>query len=193
MLTDPELPFWPIASISAFCRREDVLFLSDSTWYKYAKFLGVNRPKSNSRRKKTKKGIRATAPNQKWHADVSVFKIYNVKHYIYLVADNFSRRILSWKVSDKLIASIRVQTIREAYQNASLMESELNVDLIVDGGSENNNSVMDDFIEDSKINIHKLVALRDIHFSNSLVEAHFSLIKYNYMYRMKINSLSDLI
>ncbi len=51
---------------------------------------------------------------------------------------------------------------------------------------------MDEFIQDSKINIHKLVALRDIHFSNSLIEAQFSLIKYSYLYRMKINSLADL-
>jgi len=80
----------------------------------------------------------------------------------------------------------------EAYSYATLLGNDLDVDLIVDGGSENNNVTMDSFIESSEINIHKLVALRDIHFSNSLVEAHFSLIKYNYLYRMRINSKSDL-
>jgi putative transposase len=192
MLTSSEYKFWPIASIAAFCRREKILFLSDASWYKYGKLLGITRPKPESRRKKKKTGVRATAPNEKWHADASVFKIGNVKHYIYLVADNFSRRILSWRVSHQLNAAIRVQTIREAYQKATLMDTDLNVDLIVDGGSENNNSTMDNFIKASEINIQKLVALRDIHFSNSLIEAHFSLIKYNYLYRMKINSLSNL-
>jgi hypothetical protein len=150
MLTDPQLLYWPIASISAFCRREEILFLSDSSWYKYARLLGIKRTKPNSRRKKNKIGIRTSAPNQKWHADVSVFKIDNVKHYIYLVADNYSRRILSWKVSDKLNASIRIQTIRDAYQKATLIDSDLNIDLIVDGGSENNNSTMDNFIQASE-------------------------------------------
>lgn len=191
-LTDPNFIFWPITSIAAFCRREGIVTLSNSTWYKYAKFLEIKRPKPSSRRKKNTIGIRASKPNQIWHADVSILKIDHIKHYIYLVVDNFSRKMLARKVSDQLNASIRVQTIQLAYQNASLIQENLNVKLIVDGGSENNNSIMDRFIENSKINIHKLIALRDIHFSNSLVEAHFSLIKYNYLYRMKINSLHDL-
>ena len=192
MLTNPELIYWPINSIAAYCRRERKLFLSDASWYKYAKLLGIKRPWPESRRKKNKTGIRAIHPNQYWHADVSVFKINNVKHYIYLVSDNFSRRILSWKVSNKLSATLRVQTVREAHQEALHHNLNLDVNLIVDGGSENNNHLMDQFIREGKFSIHKLIALKDIHYSNSLVEAHFSLIKYNYLYRMKIKSIAEL-
>jgi len=124
---------------------------------------------------------------------VSVFKIAGIKYYIYLLSDNFSRNILSWKVSEKLSASIRVQTIREAYAIASENSSDLNVDLIVDGGSENNNEAMNSFIEEDQINIHKLIALRDIDFSNSLIEAHFSIIKYRYLYQMNIENKNQLI
>lgn len=191
-LTDKAYQFWPVASIAAFCRRGAIVFLCDSSWYKYAKLLGIQRPKPSSRRKKNSTGIRATKPNDIWHADVSVHKINNTKHCIYLVVDNFPRRILARKVSKQLNALLRVQTIQLAYKKALTIEQTLNVSLIVDGGSENNNSTIDGFIQDSKINIHKLIALRDIHFSNSIVEAHFSLIKYNYLYRMKINNLRDL-
>lgn len=192
MLNDSQWSYWPISSIAAYCRRKGILFLSDASWYRYAKLLGIKREKPNSRRKKSKTGIRATSPNQYWHADVSVFKINEIKHYIYLVSDNYSRKILSWKVSKQLSASLRVQSIQEACNQVAQQHSKLNVNLVVDGGSENNNIVMDKFIENSQINIQKVIALKDIHFSNSLVEAHFSLIKYNYLYRMKINGISAL-
>jgi len=89
MLLDPAFMYWPISSIAAFCRIEGILYLCDSTWYKLTRLLGISRPKPTSRRKKNKTGIRAKKPNEKWHADVSVFKIAGIKYYIYLLIDNF--------------------------------------------------------------------------------------------------------
>jgi hypothetical protein len=68
-----------------------------------------------------------------------------------------------------------------------------NIDMIVDGNSENNNLQMDQFIQNKRIIIKKLVALRDSQFSNSLIDAHFSLFKYNDLYKMKIGLPLELI
>jgi len=63
--------------------------------------------------------LKATFPNQYWHADITIFKtLDNVKQYIYLVVDNYSRKILSWDMADRVSGEIRVQTLREAWDTA---------------------------------------------------------------------------
>jgi len=42
------------------------------------------------------------------------------------------------------------------------------------------------FISGSQIPIHKLVALRDVHFSNSIVEAVNKVVKYRYLFPKKL-------
>jgi len=42
------------------------------------------------------------------------------------------------------------------------------------------------FISYSSISIHKLVALRDVHFSNSIVEAVNKVVKYRYLFPKKL-------
>jgi len=126
---------------------------------------------------------RATRPNQIWHADITIFKTLDgIPHYIYLVVDNYSRKILSWRVSEKESGAIRMQTLKEAWEQAPEADTELNIDLIVDGGSENVNHVVDAFVSSEGINIHKKIALKDIFFPNSLVEAANKIIKYRYLY-----------
>src|SRR5579859_5952146 len=97
------------------CLRNGTLPLALNTWYKYAKRLSLTRLKTDGRRKKHVEGIRAISPNQIWHADITRFVTSdNQIHYIYLVVDNFSRKILSWFVADKVSALIRRNTIGEA-------------------------------------------------------------------------------
>ena len=98
-LLDPSNQYWPISSIAFASLRNNTLPLSLNTWYKYAKRLGINRPRPSDRRKKRVEGIRAVSSNQIWHADITRFVTPdNLVHYIYLVVDNFSRKILSWRV-----------------------------------------------------------------------------------------------
>jgi transposase InsO family protein len=113
-------------------------------------------------------------------------------YYIYAVMDNFSRKVLTWEVSSKLCKNIRLRTIKNAYTEALALGEEINCALWVDGGSENNNKVVDRFIEQSQIGIHKVIALRDTTLSNSMVESIFRTMKYGYLYRMKIASMTDL-
>lgn len=182
MLTNPDLLHWPIRSVAAHARRVGALLASDNSWYKYRHVLGVRRYFRRPKRK-NKVGIRATAPDQIWHADVMVYRTLDgVKHYIYLVVDNYSRRILAKRRSRVLSGSIRMQTLQEAWEFAVQIRPQLKVDLVVDGGSENVNKVVDGFIGSEGINIHRKVALKDILFSNSLVEATNKTIKYHYLF-----------
>jgi putative transposase len=104
-----------------------------------------------------------------------------VKHYIYLVVDNFSRKILSWLIADSVKAEHRRATIEEALTHAG--QSNSNTTLITDGGPENG---LKDFLESLDRSVTHKVALVDVHYSNSLIEAHNKVLKYNYLYRIDI-------
>jgi len=51
------------------------------------------------------------------------------------------------------------------------------LDLIVDGGGENNNTRIHNYIRHCHVNIQKKIALKDIRFSNLMIEGHFKILK----------------
>lgn len=184
LLSAKEFEHWPISSVAHYARRNGIMYASNSTWYKYAKILDLRRPTKRYRKRRHKSGIKAHTPNEIWHADVTYFSIGTKMYYIYLVVDNYSRKILSHEVSDQLSAKHRLKTIREAYENEfGLLYND--VTLMVDGGSENNNHLMNDFV-DILPNLRKLIALKDIRFGNTQVEAHNKILKQSWLYRTEI-------
>ncbi|MDR3711322.1 MAG: hypothetical protein P4L51_00780, partial [Puia sp.] len=119
-------------------RRDGAARFTLSTFYKYVCRLHLKRARPGHRRKNHHTGIRATAPFQILHADSTVFKtLDNVKNYIYLIQDNFSRAIPGYRVEweCKAIHAFRnLQTvIREHLIPAGISSCEL----ITDDGSEN--------------------------------------------------------
>lgn len=131
-----------------------------------------------------------------WHADVTQFKAADGQlHYIYLVVDNFSKMILSWAVDIKLSAQIRVTTFREALKTAITIHTGVEaIKLIVDGGSENNNKTVDEFIASIKdIEISKLRALKDVCFTNSMAEAANRILKTYYLNHQHIENTQALL
>lgn len=112
--------------------------------------------------------------------------------------DNFSRKILAWDVSEKLSGTIRLQSLKRAV-NEQFFSNENpgneSLDLIVDGGSENNNITIHDFIKNCKVGIYKKIALKDVLFSNSLIEGNNRILKQTYLKNKDLTSaeLSDYI
>jgi putative transposase len=180
LVQDARFQYWPVSSIAYYAMRNELLSISLNTWYKYVNKFGLQRIRPASRRKKNTIGIRADRPHQIWHADITIFETKDrIKQYIYLVVDNFSRKILSWKVAESVKASIRNETILDAIE-ASDTES---VILLTDGGPENKFTS----IQSCQTEINHKIALLNIHYSNSLVESHNKIIKYNYLYKMEIS------
>lgn len=195
VLLNPATSHWSIKSVYLKGIRDKKITMSINSVYKLNRRLGI---RDGIRRKKFKKkrkvGIRATKPNRIWHADITVMKTLDKKkYYIYLVIDNFSRKILSYEIKEKVSGLVTTGTIKEAYKKASKLTKDLNVKLIVDGGPENNNVYIDDFINQSEINIKKLVALRDIDFSNSMIENVNKVLKYQYLFPDHPENYDDLL
>jgi len=68
----------------------------------------------------------------------------------------------------KYETEIRMKSIKQAYEQY-IMVSGKDVRLIVDGGVENNNNIVDDYISSEEVRVQKLIAGKDICFSNSMV------------------------
>ena len=131
--------FWPLASIWGYAFSHGIINFSYSTFLKYVKLLKIEIKKYIRKRKP---GLRATRINQFWHADVTILKLINgIKIYIYLLIDNFSNFILSYRISSTLSANTRKDTVEEAYEkygecNPEIIYSDvfpiLNADLSID-------------------------------------------------------------
>lgn len=188
LLSAPKFQFWPVSSIALYALRENILPLNLNTWYKYVHKLGIVRPRTASRRKKNIIGVRAVRPHQLWHADITAFVTADhCKHFIYLVVDNFSRKILSWKLKDSVKAEFRKATIVDALKKVKRVGS--TITLITDGGPENN---LKPFPRGLPYHLEHCKAMIDVDYSNSLIEAHNKIIKYNYLYRMAVRDGAHL-
>ena len=193
-LMDPRNLHWPIKSVHFNGIQNGLLTISLNTLYKINRLLEIRKTRAVVKNKKRqKKGIRANAPNRIWHTDITVVKaLNNKKYYVYFVIDNFSRKILSYAVRETVSGLVTKGVLEEAYQKANSITNNLNVTLIVDGGPENNNIVIDHFISQSEINIQKLVALRDINYSNSMIERVNRVFKYRYLFPKNPRDLKHL-
>ena len=184
---------WPIASIAYYCLQKNLLSVSLNSWYKYAKIFSIQR--KNYHKERYNIGIRALKPNHIWHSDVTLFKTLDmVTSYIYLIVDNYSRYIINWKVSLILSGKIRLETIKDAYNKYIRIRKiqEQKTSLIVDGGSENNCAIVENFLNQDEVNLKKIIAQQDIHFSNSMVEAVNKVLKYRFLFHNNIPDIASL-
>lgn len=169
LMSKPELACWPISSIAWYAKRENMLHISLSTWYKYVQLLGLKR--RFIRPPDKTKGIVSTAPNQFLHVDTTFYPLPDgTKAAIVFVSDNFSKYILGWACSLRHSAQNVIEALQMAMQTIRKYHPHQLVSLLVcDGGSENNALSVQEWLqitEDPKIT--KLIALKDISFSNSL-------------------------
>ncbi len=178
LMTKAELACWPVSSIAWYAKRENLLHISLSTWYKYVQLLGLKR--RFIRPPDKTKGIVSTAPNQFLHVDTTFFPLPDgTKAAIVFVSDNFSKHILGWACSLKHSAQNVIEALQMTLQTIRTYHPQQLVSILVsDGGSENNALSVQEWLqisEDPKIT--KLIALKDIAFSNSPIEAVHKIMK----------------
>ena len=172
LMTDDRFKYWSAISIYYYGLRNKTFQFSKSTFYYYTHLLGLTR--RWVKKTQRKEGLRANRPNEYWHADVSIWNSEGIRYYIYVVIDNYSRKVLSWKVNKKISAKLMFANLNEAYQKFTPKNT---IRLIVDGGSENQ---IRDKLDLHQLPIDQLRAQVDIKFSNSMVEATFQTIKKYY-------------
>lgn len=83
-----------------------------------------------------------------------------------------------------------VELIRKAKERAIDLGKRNHLTLMSDGGTENDNHKVLNFITAKNIKI--MIARVDIHFSNSMVESLFRMLKSNFLKTEKLRSLQDV-
>ncbi len=173
---------WSISSVWGLAFKQGKTSMSRTTWYRYTQYLGLNITRKAYKKKRKRISTRAKSVNDTWHMDVTYYKtIDNVQFYIYTIVDNFSRKIIAYDISRKLSAKIRLESLKRAIKNEfNININKPSVELIVDGGSENNNHTVNDFIKNQQVKINKKIALKDVTFSNSIIEGTYRILKSKY-------------
>jgi hypothetical protein len=169
---EPCYQFWSLCSLYYQMRKDGAAYMTLSTFYKYVSLLNLKRSWAISRRKNHTQGIRATAPFQILHADMTEFKTEDQKKaYIYLVQDNYSRAIVAYRLSTERKASFTLENLARVKAEYLLPSSVIECMLLTDDGSENYGEVKQWIKACDNPKISHVIAQTDIHFSNSMIEA----------------------
>jgi len=101
MVTAPEYRHVPTGTLAVLAQRLNTVSASPSTWYRLVRTYGWRRPRLRVHPAKPKIGLRTNRPNEMWHIDTTVIRLLDgTRAYLHAVIDNFSRRILAWRVAD---------------------------------------------------------------------------------------------
>lgn len=188
LLQKPEYKGWPIFAIAFEAIKRGILFIHPGSWYKYGPILGINLKLPDSRRKKRAIGIRASKVLGIIHADTTIFRPLNhTKVYIYLIVDNFSRRILAWLASLECKADLCIENLKSVFFQHILPRRESGsfpCQLMTDGGPEN--MTIHEFTSDPEVELEWLIAQKDTIFSNSIIEAVNKTLKYRHLFQEDI-------
>ena len=115
MVESPEYRHISTGRLAILVQRLGRVFAAPATWYKLVRERGWRRPRTRLHPKRPKEGVRAREPDELWHIDRTVIKLIDgTKVYLHAVIDNWSRRILAWRVSECLEVASTVAILREA-------------------------------------------------------------------------------
>jgi putative transposase len=176
---DPAQALVPTTTLAVLAQRLGRVFASASTWSRLVRKRGWRRPRTRVYPAKVRIGLRASAPNVYWHIDVTVIRLLDgTKLYLHGVLDNFSRRILAWRLAEKLSPLTTCDMLAEA---AKLLPSPApSVSVVTDSGVENLNSTVDDALGSGPL--RRVLAQIDIVESNSILEAWWRSLRHQWLY-----------
>jgi transposase InsO family protein len=189
MATSEQYRHLPISRLALLAQRLKKVYASASTWARLIRERGWRRPRQRVYPAKAKVGVRAEKPDEYWHVDASIIKLLDgTKVYIHAVIDNLSRKVLSWCVAERLEPETTRAILLAALENANVCQGLPKV--VMDSGVENINGEIDGLIS-SKL-IERLLALVQVDFSNSVVEAFWRSAKYQWLFLNELRTVADV-
>jgi hypothetical protein len=115
-----------------------------------------------------------------------VFHLHARAQGLHAVIDNFSRRILAWRVAGEFQPEVTAQLLQEAAQNVTAVAPTV----LVDGGIENFNSAVDKVVQSGLLK--RVLAQTEIQFSNSMIESWWRVLKHQWLYSNTLDTLTTV-
>jgi len=190
MVTTPEYRHVPTHRLAVLAQRLGKVFASPSTWARLVRQRGWRRPRLRLHPTKPKLGLRAQRPDEAWHVDTTVIRLLDgTKAYVHAVIDNFSRRILAVRVSERFLVANTLAVLEESLQDGTGSDNNNERPMLVaDGGVENFNSDVDKLVSSGVL--RRVRAQADIVFSNSLIEAFFRSLKHQWLFMNTLDTVA---
>src|SRR6185295_11051488 len=129
-------------------------------------------------------------PSQReWHIDTTVIRLLDGSRvYLHAVIDNFSRRILAWRVAETFAPANSVAVLVEAGQGAT--PSATTPVVLADAGVENVNAQVDELITTGVL--RRVLAFTELKFSNSMIEAWWRSLKHQWLFLHSLDSVTTV-
>jgi transposase InsO family protein len=189
MVTAPEYRHVPTGTLAVLAQRLNAVSASPSTWYRLVRTYGWRRPRLRIHPAKPKVGLRMSGPDEMWHVDTTVIRLLDgTRAYLHAVIDNFSRRILAWRVSDTFAPGNTVAVLLEASRGATRAANAPAV--LADAGVENVNAQVDALIESGVL--RRLLAFTELKFSNSMIEAWWRSMKHQWLFLHSLDNVATI-
>jgi transposase InsO family protein len=186
MVTAPEFRHVPTGRLAILAQRLGDVFASPSTWLRLVRDRGWRRPRLPLHPEPPKIGIRASRPNEIVHVDTTVIRLLDgTRAYLHAVIDNFSRRILAWRVAGRFDPGNAIAVLLEAGRSALGIQPPPTV--MADAGVENVNKDVDALVESGLL--RRVLAMSEISFSNSLIEAWWRSLKHQWLFLNTLDSV----
>ena len=126
------------------------------------------------------------APNEVWASDVTYFKFHDKAFYICVIMDLYARLVIGYKIGKKNSTQLVKSTFRQVYS-----KRQPNTDLVfhTDRGLNYTSKTMADYLR--SLGITHSFSRPYVPYDNSVVEAFFSSMKREELYRTKYKSEKD--
>jgi len=187
MATSPEYRHLPTGTLAVLAQRLGKVWASPSTWHRLVRQRGWRRPRLRLHPAKPKIGLRTTRATEMWHIDTTVIRLLDgTRAYLHAVIDNYSRRILAWRVADTFAPVNSVSVLREASRAAA--PSDTPPVVLADAGAENVNAQVDALIQTGVL--RRLLAFTELKVSNSMIEAWWRTLKHQWLFLHSLDSVT---
>ncbi len=187
MVTGDEYRHVSTGTLARLAQRLGRVFASPTTWYRLVRAHKWRRPRQRVHPAKPTIGIRATRANEIWHVDTTLVRLLDgSKAYLHAVIDNFSRRVLGWRVNDSFIPAVTAELLIEAGREIEDGKPQL----LVDGGVENYNSAVDRLVDSGVLK--RILAQTEIRYSNSLIESWWRVIKHQWLFLNTLDTAASV-
>jgi putative transposase len=189
MVTAPEYRHVPTGTLAVLAQRLGKVWASPSTWHHLVRKFGWRRPRLRVHPAKPRAGLRTTRADEMWHIDTSIIRLLDgTRAYLHAVIDNFSRRILAWRVTDTFAPVNSVAVLLEASRGAT--PSATTPVVLADAGVENVNAQVDDLLATGVL--RRVLAFTELKFSNSMIEAWWRSLKHQWLFLHSLDSVTTV-
>src|SRR6516225_1595170 len=189
MVTSPAYRHVPTGTLAVLAQRLGKVWASPSTWYRLVRQNGWRRPRLRVHPAKPKIGLRTTRADEMWHIDTTVIRLLDgTRAYLHAVIDNFSRRILAWRVAETFAPVNSVAVLLDASRAAA--PSDTAPVVLADAGVENVNAQVDELIHTGVL--RRVLAFTELKFSNSMIEAWWRSLKHQWLFLHSLDSVTTV-